>query len=172
VLCAPISFSSHILLFFVLVSLAKICVVCCILFAPAVDCILYQTIPCYPSSFTHIPVCHLLCFSFLLICCHCISRPKFIFSTFSSSVQALCNFFQFSYRTLSLCSCSFHFLIRCFMQAVIPDNCVIFSFLSDFGIYVPQDSFDIEWNCIVLNLTELTAYPFPPAYPLLVRVYL
>ena len=48
-------------------------------FAPAVDCILHQTIPCYPFSFTYSPVCHLLCFSFLLICCHCISRCRFIF---------------------------------------------------------------------------------------------
>jgi hypothetical protein len=54
-----------------------------------------------------------------------------------------------------LCSCTFPVLIRCFVQAVFPDNCVIFSFLSNFGIYVPQDSFDIVWNCIMLNLPEL-----------------
>jgi hypothetical protein len=57
------------------------------------------------------------------------------------------------------------------MQAVFPDNCVIFSFLSYFGIYVPQDSYDIVWNYILLNLTELRSYPFPPVY-LLVCEYL
>jgi len=58
------------------------------------------------------------------------------------------------------------------MQTVFPDNCVIFSLLSDFGIYVPQDSFDIVWDCILFNLTELRSYPFPPVYPLLVLVCL
>jgi len=48
------------------------------------------------------------------------------------------------------------------MQAVFPSSYAIFSFLSDFGIYVPQDSFDIVWNYIMLNPTELRSYPFPP----------
>jgi hypothetical protein len=76
-ICVPIFFSSHILLFFMLLNLVKICLVRRLLFAPAVDCILHQTIPCYPSSFTHIPVCHVLCFSYLLIFCHSISRCSF-----------------------------------------------------------------------------------------------
>jgi hypothetical protein len=49
--CANFLFSSDSVLF-ALVSLANICLVCLVPFAPAVDCILHQTIPCY-TSFTH-----------------------------------------------------------------------------------------------------------------------
>jgi hypothetical protein len=115
----------------------------------------------------------LLCFSYLLICCHCIYRSRFIPPP--PPVLLLSRPYLTSFRIhprLSMCSCSIPVFIRCFMQAVFPDNCVILSFLSNFGIYAPQDSFDIVWNYIMLNLTGLRIYPFPPVYSLLVCVYL
>jgi hypothetical protein len=57
------------------------------------------------------------------------------------------------------------------MKSVFHYNCVIFSFLSDFGICVPQENFDIIVWSLIFAVSEHKSSPFPPPfYPLSVHL--